>query len=72
MVNAKKDDFEVTLKDELPRLALVLYAMGIFQLFVVVNQMDACKWSHKRFQRIVKAVSSLLEKTGLLEITEQN
>ncbi|AQZ10520.1 TEF2 (YBR118W) and TEF1 (YPR080W) [Zygosaccharomyces parabailii] len=44
--------------------ALLAYTLGVRQLIVAVNKMDAVKWDESRFQEIVKETSNFIKKVG--------
>jgi len=44
--------------------ALLAYTLGVRQMIVAVNKMDAAKWSEERYNEIVKEVSSYIKKVG--------
>ena len=44
--------------------ALLAYTLGVKQMIVVVNKMDAAEWKQARFEEICREVSSYLAKVG--------
>ena len=44
--------------------ALLAYTLGVRQLIVAVNKMDAVTWDESRFQEIVKETSNFIKKVG--------
>jgi elongation factor 1-alpha len=44
--------------------ALLAYTLGVKQMIVAVNKMDACLWSEARYNEIKKEVGVYLEKVG--------
>lgn len=44
--------------------ALLAYTLGVKQLIVSINKMDACKWSEERYNEICKEVSKFIKKVG--------
>ncbi|KAI9145772.1 elongation factor 1-alpha [Paraphysoderma sedebokerense] len=44
--------------------ALLAYTLGVKQLIVAINKMDATKWSEDRYNEIVKEVSTFIKKVG--------
>ncbi|KAG0053139.1 translation elongation factor EF-1 alpha [Gryganskiella cystojenkinii] len=44
--------------------ALLAFTLGVKQLIVAVNKMDAARWSQERFEEIIKGVSALIKNVG--------
>jgi len=44
--------------------ALLAFTLGVKQLIVAVNKMDACEWKQARYQEIVSEVSRFIKKVG--------
>ena len=44
--------------------ALLAFTLGVKQMIVAVNKMDACKFSEERFEEIKKELSSYIKKVG--------
>lgn len=69
VIPADKGGFEAAFsKDgQLREHALLAFTMGIRQVIVAVNKMDACEFSESRYNEILEAVKPFLKKTGYKE-----
>ncbi|NES77733.1 MULTISPECIES: GTP-binding protein [Okeania] len=66
MVDAKKGSFEAgyAMDGQTRQHAFILYCLGVKQLIVAVNQMDAVNYDQERYNEIVLEMSELLKKIG--------
>jgi len=66
VVSAAPNDFEAGIGEEgsTREHALLANTLGIRQMIVAVNKMDACNYSQERFREIVDTMSDKLKKIG--------
>jgi len=66
VVSAAPNDFEAGIGEEgsTREHALLANTLGIRQMIVAVNKMDACNYSQERFKEIVDTMSDKLKKIG--------
>ena len=64
LLNAAASEFEAGLCGQTAEHLLLLRALGVRQLVVVVNKMDAANWEQQRYEEIVAGVAPLLAQAG--------
>ena len=66
VIGSGKGEFEAGISKEgqTREHALLAFTMGVKQMVVVCNKMDAVEYSEERFEEIKKKVSKYLEKVG--------
>ena len=66
IISAAEGDFEAGISKEgqTKEHALLAFTLGVKQMIVGVNKMDAVKWSKERYDQIKTEASAFLKKTG--------
>jgi len=67
VINSKTGDFETGFDANTGQTrehALIAKSLGVQQMIVAVNKMDACDWSEQRFEYIVHELKSFLKEIG--------